>query len=156
MLSSPLVISLFVFGFVGMLVLGLLAVWRNSAATDVEDRLATLVGGKKAAPKLKTSELLAEASNGMGGLAGRVGGTLTKLGTLLEQADNPLTPHTFFVATGVCAGLGFAAAVLGRGAGAPVSGRRIGSRRSARWATSCSSAVSGTSGSPPRCRTPWN
>lgn len=119
MFSSPLVISLFAFGFVAMLALAGLAAWRDRAASDVEDRLATLVGGKKSAPKLKTSELLAEASGGMTGLAGRVGGTLTKLGLVLEQADNPMTPRTFFLATGGAAAAGFVAAVLG-GAPAPL------------------------------------
>ncbi|MFH5804443.1 type II secretion system F family protein [Alienimonas sp. DA493] len=116
MLASPLVISLFAFGFVALLALAGLITWRNSAATDVEDRLTALVGGKKAAPKLKTSELLAEASDGMSGLAGRVGGSLSKLGLILEQADNPMTPNAFFLATAGCAFAGFAAAVLG---GAP-------------------------------------
>ncbi len=80
MFTSPLVISLFAFGFVGLLALGALATWRNSASTDVEDRLSSLVGGKKAAPRLKTSELLAEASDGMTGFAGRVGGSLDETG----------------------------------------------------------------------------
>ncbi|MEM9701558.1 MAG: type II secretion system F family protein [Planctomycetota bacterium] len=119
MFASPLVISLFAFGFVALLALGGLAVWRNSAETDVEDRLSSLVGGKKATPKLKTSELLAEASGGMTGVAGRIGGSLTKLGLILEQADNPMTPQTFFLATGGCAVAGFFAAVLG-GAPAPL------------------------------------
>ena len=119
MLASPLLISLFAFGFVGLLALGGLSMLWNRQSSGAEDRLAQLVGGKKPKPKLKTSELLAEASTGMGGLAGRVGGSLTKLGLLLEQADNPLTPQTFFLATAGCAAGGFAAAVLG-GAPAPL------------------------------------
>ena len=119
MLASPLLISLFAFGFVALLALGCLSLWKNARPSETEDRLTQLVGGKKAVPALRTSELLAEGAAGVGGIAGRIGGSLGKLGLLLEQADNPMTPHTFFVATGVTAGLGFAAAVLG-GAPAPL------------------------------------
>ena len=119
MFATPLVISALAFGIVGLLALGFLSVWKNSRATDTEDRLTALVGGKKAAPKLKASELMAEATTGAGGFLERVGGSLTKLALLLEQADNPVTPHTFFVATGGAAAAGFAAAVLG-GAPAPL------------------------------------
>ena len=119
MLASPLLISLFAFGFVALLALGCLAVFKNSRPSEAEDRLTQLVGGKKEKPALRTSELLAEGAAGMGGLAGRIGGSLGRLGLLLEQADNPMTPQTFFLATAGAAGMGFAAAVLG-GAPAPL------------------------------------
>ena len=118
-MSLALLIPLFAAGFLALVGLGCLAVWKKSRPTGVEDRLTVLVGGKKPPPALKTSELLAEGAAGFGGVAGRLSGSLTKLGLLLEQADNPMTPHTFFLACGGSAAAGFAAAVLG-GAPAPL------------------------------------
>ena len=118
-MSAELLIPLFAAGFLALVGLGCFAVFKNSRPTETEDRLTELVGGKKAAPALKTSELLAEASAGAGGVAGRLSGSLSKLGLLLEQADNPMTPHTFFLASAGAAAAGFAAAVLG-GAPAPL------------------------------------
>ena len=118
-MAETLLIPLFAAGFVALVGLGCFAVWTRTRPTETEDRLTALVGGKRAAPALKTSELLAEGAAGVGGVAGRLSGSLGKLGLLLEQADNPMTPHTFFLACGASAAAGFAAAVLG-GAPAPL------------------------------------
>ena len=115
-MSPELLIPLFAAGFVALLGLGCFAVYKNSRPSETEDRLTELVGGKKKKPALKTSELLAEGAAGAGGVAGRLSGTLSKLGLLLEQADNPMTPQTFFLATAGAAGAGLMAAVVG---GAP-------------------------------------
>ena len=129
-MAETLLIPLFAAGFIALVGLGCFAVWTRTRPTGTEDRLTALVGGKRAAPALKTSELLAEGAAGVGGVAGRLSGSLGKLGLLLEQADNPMTPHTFFLACGASAAAGFAAAVLG-GAPAPAvpgggAGRRAG------------------------------
>ena len=119
MLASPLVIGLLAFGVVALLALAAYTVFAPTPEGETEDRLDRMVGGKRKAPKIKTSELLAEGAAGMTGVAGKVGGAVTKLGLLLEQADNPMTPKVFFLATAGAAFLGFAAAVLG-GAPAPL------------------------------------
>ena len=116
---ETLLIPLFAAGFVALVGLGCFALWRGTRPTGTEDRLTELVGGKRPRAALKTTELLAEASAGAGGVAGRLSGSLGKLGRLLEQADDPMTPHTFFLLSGGCAAAGFAAAVLG-GAPAPL------------------------------------
>ena len=118
-MSATLLIPLFAAGFLALAGLGCFAVWKNTMPTNTEDRLTELVGGRKAAPAMKATELLAEGAAGAGGVAGRLSGSIFKLGLLLEQADNPMTPHTFFLATGGAAAVGFMAAVIG-GAPAPL------------------------------------
>ena len=119
MTGSLLFVSLAAAGFVALLTAAAAQFLRTLSPSVTEDRLAELVGGKKRPEALKARELLAEGAAGVNGAAARFGNRLVGFEKLLEQADRPMSPNTFFLATAGAATAGVMAAIL-CGAPAPL------------------------------------
>lgn len=109
---TPLIVIIAAFVGVSAMVGGIAFMFRPTGANRMEDRLDLLTGltsGGTSRDALDKSSVLASPLDDEEGVAARIIAKFGNLQLLFEQADSPLTPSKFLIAS---AGIGFTGAVV--------------------------------------------